>query len=140
MDTGILTPDFKEFIKLLNSNKVEYLIIGGYAVGYHGYVRATADMDIWIPRNKQTAEKMEKIVFNFGFSDHKLKKELFLKEENVIQMGNPPFRIDVLTSISGVKFDECFPKRIIDKIDGIKVNIIDIDSLRKSKESAGGEK
>jgi hypothetical protein len=54
MDMGILTPDFKEFIKLLNSHKVDYLIIGGYAVGYHGYVRATADIDIWIPINAQT--------------------------------------------------------------------------------------
>jgi predicted nucleotidyltransferase len=140
MDMGILTPDFKEFIKLLNSHKVDYLIIGGYAVGYHGYVRATADIDIWIPINTQTAEKMENIVHKFGFDDPKLNKELFLKKENIIQMGKPPFRIDVITSISGVSFEECYPKRIIDKIDGIKVNIIDLENLRKSKKAAGRDK
>ena len=69
-----------------------------------------------------------------------LNKELFLKAENVIQMGNPPFRIDILTSISGVSFKECYPKRIIDKIDGIKVNIIDKESLRKSKKAAGRDR
>jgi predicted nucleotidyltransferase len=140
MDTAILTPDFKEFLKLLNSHKVKYLIIGGYAVGYHGYVRATIDIDIWIPNNIQTAEKMEKIVSEFGFNVDKLRKELFLKADNVIQMGKPPFRIDILTSISGVSFEECYPKRIKDKIDGIKVNIIDIESLRKSKKAAGRDK
>ena len=140
MDTGILTPDFKEFIKLLNFHKVKYLLIGGYAVGYHGYVRATVDIDIWIPININTAEKMEIIVSEFGFSVSKLNKELFLKEDKVIQMGNPPFRIDILTSISGVNFEECYPKRIIDKIDGIKVNIIDLDNLRKSKKAAGRDK
>jgi len=140
MDMGILTPDFKEFIKLLNSHKVDYLIIGGYAVGYHGYVRATADIDIWIPINTQTAGKMENIVHKFGFDDPKLNKELFLKEDNIIQMGKPPFRIDVITSISGVSFEECYPKRIIDKIDGIKVNIIDLENLRKSKKAAGRDK
>jgi predicted nucleotidyltransferase len=137
MDTGILTPDFKEFLKLLNLNKVDYLIIGGYAVGYHGYVRATADIDIWIPINTQAAEKMVKIVLEFGFTDPKIKKELFLEERNVIQMGKAPFRIDILTSISGVTFEECYPKRVIDKIDGIKVNIIDLESLQKSKKAAG---
>jgi hypothetical protein len=83
---------------------------------------------------------MEIIVSEFGFNVEKLNKELFLKADNVIQMGNPPFRIDVLTSISGVSFQECYPKRIVDKIDGIKVNIIDKESLRKSKKAAGRDK
>jgi predicted nucleotidyltransferase len=137
MATEILTKDYKEFLKLLNSHKVKYLLIGGYAVGYHGYVRATADIDIWIPIDEPTAEEMVKIIREFGFTVEELKKELFLERENVIQMGNPPFRIDILTSISGVEFSECYPKRIIDIVDGVEVSIIDLESLRKSKAATG---
>jgi predicted nucleotidyltransferase len=140
MDTVILSRDFKEFLKLLNSHKVKYLLIGGYAVGYHGYVRATADIDIWIPIDEETAENMVNIITEFGFPVEKLSKKLFLEKENVIQMGVPPFRIDILTSISGVEFPECYQKRVKDIIDGVEVNIIDIDSLRKSKKAAGRDK
>ena len=140
MDTVILSRDFKEFLKLLNSHKVKYLLIGGYAVGYHGYVRATADIDIWIPIDEETAGEMVNIITEFGFPVEILSKKLFLEKENVIQMGVPPFRIDILTSISGVEFPECYQKRVKDLIDGVEVNIIDIDSLRKSKKAAGRDK
>ena len=85
--------DFKEFLRLLNSKKVEYLIIGGYAVGYHGYPRATGDLDIWIAINEQTAMKMVKVLIEFGFDPPELQKELFLKEQKVIRMGVPPMRL-----------------------------------------------
>ena len=85
--------DFKEFLQLLNSKKIEYLVIGGYAVGYHGYPRATGDLDIWIAKNEQTAMKMVEVLKEFGFDPPELQKELFLKEQKVIRMGVPPMRL-----------------------------------------------
>ncbi len=81
--------DFKEFLQLLNSKKIEYLVIGGYAVGYHGYPRATGDMDIWIATNEQNAMKMVEALKEFGFDPPELQKEIFLKEQKVIRMGVP---------------------------------------------------
>jgi hypothetical protein len=113
------------------------LIVGGYAVGYHGYVRATADPDIWIPVDEPTAQAMVEIITEFGFHAEEPKKELFLTRENVIQMGHPPFRTDILTSISGADFGQCYPNRIVDTIDGVEVDLLDLDSLRRNKRTAG---
>ena len=91
--------DFKEFLQLLNSKKIEYLVIGGYAVGYYGYPRATGDMDVWIGINDQTATKMVEALKEFGFDPPELKKELFLKKQKVIRMGVPPMRLEILIFI-----------------------------------------
>ena len=82
--------DFKEFLKLLNSEGIEYLIIGGYAVGFHGYPRATGDMDVWIASNEKNAMKMVEALKQFGFDLPDLNKEIFLTEKKVIRMGIPP--------------------------------------------------
>jgi hypothetical protein len=113
----ILPRDFKEFLQLLNSHKVEYLMIGGYAVGYYGYPRATAD--IWINANAENAKKLVEVLKDFGFGE--VEAGLFLKEKQIIRMGTPPLRIDVLTSISGVRFEECIGGRTTAEIDGIEV-------------------
>ena len=76
MATSVLPPDFKEFLQLLNANGVEYLLVGGYAVGYHGYVRATADMDIWIALKPQNAVKAVETLHQFGFAPSELSAEL----------------------------------------------------------------
>lgn len=99
-----LHPDFKDFLKLLNSHNVDYLLIGGYAVGYHGYPRATADIDIWIAMNPQNAIKMVKVLKKFGFGVPELSVDLFLQMNKIVRLGNAPVRIEVLTSISGVDF------------------------------------
>ena len=91
--------DFKEFLQLLNSKNIEYLVVGGYAVGYHGYPRATGDMDIWIALNEHNAIKMVEAMKEFGFDPPELQKELFLKDQKVIRMGVPPMRLEILTSI-----------------------------------------
>ncbi|MDX1524140.1 MAG: hypothetical protein R3264_21095, partial [Anaerolineae bacterium] len=90
MATIHLPPDFKEFLQLLNSHQVEYLLIGGYAVGYYGYPRATADMDIWIAINLENATKVVNVLQEFGFGIEELTPDLFLKEEQIIRMGVPP--------------------------------------------------
>ncbi len=129
--------DFKEFLQLLNSNKIEYLVIGGYAVGYHGYPRATGDMDIWIAINEQNAQKMVGALKKFGFNLPELRKELFLKEKKVIRMGIPPMRLEILTSIDGVSFKTCFNNRIIADFGDFKVNFISKDDLLTNKHASG---
>ena len=93
MATIRLPPDFKEFLKLLKEHQIEYLLIGGYAVGYYGYPRATADMDIWIAMNPQNAGRITAALKEFGFDVPELSQELFLQEDQIIRMGLPPVRL-----------------------------------------------
>jgi len=132
-----LPQDFKDFLRLLNSHQVEYLLIGGYAVGYHGYPRATGDMDIWIGVSPRNAKKMVSVLKEFGFDLPEVDEKLFLQKDKVLRMGNAPIRIELLTTISGVDFEECYNQRIEDSIDDIVVNIIDLENLKKNKKAAG---
>ena len=140
MVTTQLPQDFKEFLQLLNDKKVKYLLIGGYAVGYHGYPRATVDMDVWIAIESENAEKIVLVLREFGFDVPKLSVELFLKEDQVIRMGVPPLKLEILTTISGVEFEECYEERVIDKIDDINVNIISLRHLKINKKTSGRHK
>jgi hypothetical protein len=121
---------------LLNAHKVEYLLIGGYAVGYYGYPRATADMDIWIAMNPANAEKIVDALRDFGFNPPDLSPKLFLKEWQIIRMGVPPVRIEIATTISGVNFDECYTERITDELDGVKVSLISLKHLKVNKKAS----
>ncbi len=136
MDIG-LPNDFKEFLKLLNEKQVRYLLIGGYAVGYHGYPRATNDMDIWIALDPDNAVHVVMALREFGFNLPEVQPELFLKKNAIIRMGIPPMRLEITTGISGVEFDECFSSRIVDLLDGMQVNIIDLHHLKINKKAAG---
>ena len=137
MVSSSLPPDFKEFLKLLNLRKVEYLLIGDYAVGYHGYPCATADMDIWIALSQATAKKVVGVLKEFGFDVPELAPELFLEEDQVIRLGRPPIRIEILTSISGVEFASCYVERVEDEIDGVPVKIISLAHLKQNKRASG---
>jgi hypothetical protein len=132
--------DFREFLQLLNSREIEYLVIGGYAVGYHGYPRATGDMDIWIAMTEKNASEMVHALKEFGFDLPELKKELFLKKNKVIRMGIPPMRLEVLTSIDGVQFEDCFKNRLIADFGTFKVNFISKDDLLANKRASGRPK
>jgi len=136
----VLPPDFKEFLKLLKSKNIRYLLIGGYAVGYHGYPRATNDMDIWIAIDPKTAEQMVLALKEFGFDTPQLSKKPFLKKNSIVRMGIAPMRIEIFTTISGVDFEKCFQQRIIDEIDGIEVNIISLEQLKVNKKASGRHK
>jgi phage replication-related protein YjqB (UPF0714/DUF867 family) len=125
---------------MLKIKNIDYLLIGGYAVGYHGYPRATNDMDIWIAIDPKTAEKMVQALKEFGFDTPELTTELFLKKNNIVRMGIAPMRIEILNSISGVDFNECFQQRVIDEIDGIEVNIINLKQLKINKQASGRHK
>jgi hypothetical protein len=135
-----LHPDFKDFLKLLHSHKVEYLLVGGYAVGYHGYPRATGDMDIWIALDELNAEKTAKVLREFGMPQNEVSKDLFLEKDKIIRMGFPPVRIEVLTSASGVDFSKCYSRRKRVLIDKIPINLISLEDLRRNKKASGRHK
>ena len=132
-----LPRDFKEFLRLLNAHKVEYLLIGGYAVGYFGYPRATADMDIWIAMTPANAEKTVTVLREFGFDPPDLSADLFLKEWQIIRLGVPPVRIEIATTISGVSFSECYAERAIGEMDGEQVSLISLKHLKANKKASG---
>ena len=132
-----LPQDFKELLKLLNSKKTEYLVIGGYAVAFYGYPRATGDIDIWIALSKTNARKVVEVLKEFGFCLPELQEELFLKKDRNIRMGNPPLRIEFLTSIDGVEFTDCYKNRNTVVVDDIKINFISLEDLKKNKKASG---
>jgi predicted nucleotidyltransferase len=133
----MFSQDFREFIQLLIKNKAEYLIVGGYAVGVHGYPRYTGDLDIWLNPTSKNAESILKSINEFGFSSFKLTLADFTTPGNVIQLGYPPLRIDLLTEIDGVTFEECFKNRKEVLIDDLNVNFIGYDDLLKNKKESG---
>ena len=135
MATIRLPTDFKEFLRLLNSNGAEYLVIGGYAVNFHGYPRTTGDMDVWVGTDRRNAEKVAAALSEFGFQQ--ATPQLFSEPNNVVRMGLPPVRIEILTSISGVEFPQCFQKRAVADVDGVTVNLIDIEDLKTNKKASG---
>ena len=132
-----LPKDFKELLQLLNSKKIEYLVVGGYAVALYGYPRATGDMDIWIAISKDNAHKTVEALKEFGFEAPQLREELFLEKEKNIRMGNPPLRIEILTSIDGVEFTECYGNKKTVTIDDTDVNFISLEDLKKNKKASG---
>jgi predicted nucleotidyltransferase len=140
MAKQVLTEDFKEFLTLLREEDVEYLLIGGYAVGYYGYPRTTADMDIWIAIHPDTARKMVAVFDRFGLRGGDVTEALFCQPGNIIRMGLPPVRIEVLNEIDGVDFYECYSRCNPVQIDGMPVNLISLADLRRNKLAAARHK
>ncbi len=133
----MLSRDFKEFIQSLNDNRVRYLVIGGYAVALHGHPRYTKDLDVWIEMKPDNAAKMVKALEQFGLASLGLKAEDFLVSDQIVQLGYPPNRIDVLTTLPGVEFERCYASRVQVEIGGVTVNFIDLENLKKNKKATG---
>jgi len=133
----VLNQDFKEFIQSLNDNGVRYLVIGGYAVAFHGHPRYTKDMDVWIAMDAENAANMVKALDQFGFASLGLQAADFLTRDQIIQLGYPPNRIDVITTATGVDFETCYAARVQADVNGLLVNFIDLESLKRNKRSAG---
>ena len=140
MDKQRLPPDFKDFLQLLNSEEVEYLLVGGLAVGIYGYPRATGDMDIWIAATASNSAKLTRVLHKFGFSADTIEAENFQRPQQVIRMGVPPVCIDVLTSATGVDFVQCYARRQSIVIDGVEVTIIHPADLKANKKASGRAK
>lgn len=135
-----LPTDFAEFLRSLRSNGVEYLLVGGYAVGLYGYPRATADIDVWVRRTPENARRVVAAIRAFGFDVPALSPDLVMKPDQVVRMGLPPLRIEVLTSVSGVEFDECWPSREEMLLDGEPVLLPSLADLRRNKAASGRPK
>ncbi len=137
MATIRLPADFRDFLKLLNSHCVEYLLIGGYAVCYHGYYRNTGDIDFWIAISPENASKMVRLIREFGFDVPELSEDLFLQKGRIIRMGVEPTRIVILTEISACEFADCYRRKTAGTLDGIPVHIISLPDLIKNKLKSG---
>ncbi len=136
-----LARDFKEFLKSLNSNNVGYLLIGVYAVAVHGYIRATNDLDIWVQVSRENAIRIERVLRQFGFAAAALTVELFLSPNQIVRMGVPPIRIEILTSISGVEFEACYAEcERIQIEEDMVVPVISLARLRENKAASGRTK
>lgn len=141
MDPKHLPPDFREFLECLNEAGVEYLLVGGHAVAFHGYVRVTSDMDIWINRTRENADRVIAAVRKF-FDDEMrgLTAEQLLDKATVTHFGARPQLIEILGEISGGNFVEAWAKKIATDYDGVPTNMISLIDLKKNKESAGRAK
>ena len=136
MDTE-LPKDFREFLKLLRAHGVEYLLVGGWAVSHHGYPRLTNDLDIWIAISPANAERVVRVLSDFGYDVPELSAALFLQNDQIIRMGFEPLRIEVMTTISGVQFEDCYRERLDTTLDHEPVSIINLRNLRINKQAAG---
>ena len=135
-----LPQDFTDFLSLLNKHQVEYLLIGGYAVGLHGYVRATNDIDVWIEASIQNAIKTESAIREFGFDLPTLSPDRLIEKGQVTRMGHPPMRIEVLNSISGVSFREAYARKLIVSIGTLEIPMISLQDLLVNKRCSGRTK
>ncbi len=133
----MINKDFKEFIELLNKYDVKYLVVGGYALAFHGYPRYTKDIDFWVWVEKKNAENIVKTLQDFGFSSLDIKEEDFLSPGYVVQLGQPPRRIDLLTSVTGLDFQECYASKVHVNIQGSEVDFIDLENFKKNKKAVG---
>ena len=133
----MLSQDFREFARSLNESDVRYLVVGGYAVALHGHPRYTKDLDVWIGPGVENASRLIEALGQFGFGSLGLKEGDFLQPEQIVQLGYPPNRIDLLVTLSGVEFDECYASRVPVDVEGVQVNFIDLENLKKNKKATG---
>ena len=132
-----LGKDLREFIELFLSNEVEFLVVGAHALAFHGRSRHTGDLDLWVRVSEVNAQRIEKVLADFGFASTGLQAGDFLKPDTVIQLGQPPLRIDLLTGITGVTFDEAWSRRVRGNLDGLAVSFIDRELLIQNKRAVG---
>lgn len=128
--------DFEDFLEALNKNLVEYCIVGAYAVGYHAEPRNTKDIDIMVRDTKENAEKILKAINDFGFGSLNIKIDDLTAKDTIIQLGYAPNRIDILTSIAGVEFDEIWKNKENGKLGIAKTYFMGLNELIKSKEAS----
>ena len=136
-DSKVFSPDFREFVELLNRHEVNYLVTGGYAVGVYGHPRYTGDMNFWVEASEENGERLVRVFRDFGLASFGLTANHFTKPEQIVQIGYPPYRIDVITSIDGVDFKDAYPNMKIFEVDGIPVNFIGLEDLKRNKKAAG---
>ncbi|MBI9052045.1 MAG: hypothetical protein JEZ00_21705 [Anaerolineaceae bacterium] len=133
----MFSKDFSEFIESLNNNNVRYLVVGGYAVAFHGHPRYTKDLDVWIEITKANAKAIINSLDQFGMGSLGISENDFLEPDQIVQLGYPPNRIDIVTTASGVIFEDCYKNRDSVEINGLIVNFIDLENLKINKKASG---
>lgn len=132
-----LNPDFSDILSAFNAEGVEYLLVGAYALAAHGLPRATGDIDIWVRASVENAERVYRALLSFGAPAEQFSRRDFETPDTVLQIGVPPARIDVLTSIDGVEFDAAWTGRTVVEIDGLEVPVLGRRELLANKRAAG---
>ena len=134
MATTRIPRDFKEFLKSLDAHKARYLLVGGYAVNAFGYVRNTVDMDVWVASDAENPRRVLDAIREFGFPS--APDDIFDADDAMVRMGVPPLRIEVLRRISGVEFEDCWPRRVAIQDDDILIPAISLADLKRNKLAA----
>ena len=132
-----IAPDFREFAACLNAREVHYLIVGGYAVAFHGHPRYTKDFDVWIERSRDNIQRLLAALEDFGFGSVGLEGSDFVEPDQIIQLGYPPHRIDILTSLVGVEFEACYADRETVTVEQVELHFIGLEGLRLNKRASG---
>lgn len=135
-----LPQDFKEFLSLLNSHEVDYLLVGGYAVALWGYPRYTGDIDLWIAISDQNADKLVTVFKEFGFDVPELSRDMFLDAKRMTRLGREPVKIEILSHVSGLSFSEARANAVVRNLDGIAIPVISLRDLRTNKLASGRPK
>jgi hypothetical protein len=136
----VLNSDYRDMLQVLLNNGVKFLIVGAYALGAHGYPRATGDIDIWVEPSADNSSRVYRALTEFGAPLHEIDETTFIKPGIVFQIGVAPRRIDIISKISGVEFDQAYPKRQIVEVDGLSVPILSYEDLIQNKRATGRDK
>jgi len=132
-----LSKDWREFLELLNSRGVDYVIVGAHSLALHGRPRYTGDLDILVRPTFENAHMLVHILNEFGFAESGFKEADFLQAEQLIQLGGAPTRIDLLASITGVSSEEAFATKVPAELDGIPIFVLGKDALVRNKLAVG---
>lgn len=139
-ETGMLNDDYREMLQILSEEGVDFIIVGAYALAAHGYPRATGDIDVWVNPDPANAVKVLNSLKRFGSPLYSAAPEDFTVKGTMFQIGVAPRRIDIITAITGVEFDEAWEDRMTAEVDGLKVNILSLDKMIRNKEATGRAK
>lgn len=136
----MLNDDYKEILHILSKNKVRFLVVGAYAMGVHGYPRATGDLDIWVDSSSDNSELIYKSLMEFGAPLSDINGDTFTEEGIVLQIGIAPRRIDIITLIDGVDFRSAYGEKFVVELEGVTIPFLSKEALIKNKESTGRDK
>lgn len=136
-DDGALDRDWKDFLAALQAHDVEYMLAGGIALGVHGHVRYTKDLDIWFRATEANAERLIAALCAFGFTDIHVPPAALCKPRSMLVLGKEPNAIELINFADGIDFDACYPRRVVVPLDGVQVAVIGLDDLRKNKQAVG---
>lgn len=135
-----MNQDFVEMLSALNARGVEFMIVGSYATAYHGYTRATKDLDLWVSGEPENGRRLYRALAEFGVPGRHLEAfDAFLQSDEILQIGVAPNRIDIMTRIPGVEFAACWANRVKTQFGGEPVCLISLNDHMKSKAAAGRE-